>query len=82
MFILESEKKDHLIGKEKEKSYRDSKRNNGNVAKHANKQPIDNPYYEGYNEVCVESKKKKCEIIPNLNDTDIVTATQNVYYEL
>ena len=32
-------------------------------------------------ESCVE-KSKKTEIIPDFNDTEVVTVTENVYYDL
>ena len=40
-----------------------------------------NPYYEGDIEICVQDTKGD-KTIPNLNDIDIVTATQNIYYDL
>ena len=43
-----------------------------------------NPYYEGDFELSTMSNEqsRKNTIHPDLNDTAIVTATQNVYYEL
>ena len=42
---------------------------------------IQNPYYEGSNEVS-GLVAIKSSFIPDLNDTEIITKTQNVYYEI
>ena len=42
---------------------------------------IQNPYYEGDDQLCIEFISKS-EIIPNWNETEVVTSTKNLYYEM
>ena len=40
-----------------------------------------NPYYEGDVELCSEVTSKS-QIVPNWNETEVVTSTKNIYYEI
>ena len=46
--------------------------------------PFDNPYYEGGLDGITpdNDRQRKNPTGPDLNDTGIITATQNVYYDL
>ena len=45
---------------------------------------IENPYYDGgFDDISEDNgQSRKTLEYPDLNDTDIVTSTQNVYYQL
>ena len=40
-----------------------------------------NPYYEGDVELCGEVTSKP-KIVPNWDETEVVTSTKNIYYEI
>ena len=62
----------------------DTKRPNQNGTYSEFEQPFDNPYYEGGLDRITSGNDRqgKNPMSPDLNDTGIVTATQNVYYDL
>ena len=49
-----------------------------------NERNAQNPYYEGDFDLCAQGNdRSRTDIVnPDLNDTQIITSTQNVYYEL
>ena len=55
-----------------------------NTKNHTEKKNTQNPYYEGDFDALTEGneRSKKNPIYPDLNNTETVTSTQNVYYEL
>ena len=52
-----------------------------NPNKDAGNMLIHNPYYEGSDEVSGQLTKKS-SIIPELNNTEIITKIQNAYYQM
>jgi hypothetical protein len=40
-----------------------------------------NPYYEGDDELGFEVTSKS-KVVPNWNETEVVTSTKNIYYEI
>ena len=54
------------------------------VTNHTEKKHTQNPYYEGDFDALTEGneRSKKNPIYPDLSNTETVTSTQNVYYEL
>lgn len=54
------------------------------VTNHTEKKNSQNPYYEDDFDALIEGneRSKKNPIYPDLNNTETVTSTQNVYYEL
>ena len=62
----------------------DTRGPNRNGANSQYEQPFNNPYYEGGLDGITpgNARQGKNPTCSNLNDTDIVTAAQNVYYDL
>ena len=83
MIFLESLNQNHTYqGRETRKESRyDSFATNENINEETQLQVVDNMYYEGEIETYPETTRKN-NIIPNLNDTETVTATHNVYYQM
>ena len=48
---------------------------------HIDYQAAQNPYYEGDIDFSIQNNKND-RIIPDLNNIEMVTATQNLYYDL
>ena len=53
----------------------------GDFDEEVESQAVRNPYYDGSIDLCAQNTKK-AQKIPDLNDTEVVTATQNIYYDL
>ena len=53
----------------------------GTISNDPELQTIDNPYYDGEAPHDVQNNAKQ-KIIPNFNDTEVITSTNNIYYRL
>ena len=81
---MELKEEDNYDGLEDVELNQDKGKDEGSIGNPPNLPNAQNPYYEGDFELSSMTNKasRKNFVYPDLNDTEIVTATQNVYYEL
>ena len=81
---MEIKEQDNYDGVDNAELNQDSRKNECSIRNPPKAQNAQNPYYEGDFELSARNNmaSRKNPIYPDLNDTAIVTATQNVYYEL
>lgn len=81
---LELKEEDNYDGVEDVELNKDTGKDEGSIGNLPKVQNAQNPYYEGDFELSAMNNEasRKNPIYPDLNDTAIVTSTQNIYYEL